>query len=204
MDVFLETERLILRRFTEADLGNLVELNGDPDVMHFLNGGKPTPREFVEAIILPRILQQYERFDDFGTWAAIEKSTGEFLGWLHFRPSHGVSPEEVELGYRLRKAAWGKGYGTEGSRALIRKGFTELGVQRVVASTYSENIGSRRVMEKSGLTLARTYRLSPAQLLDVFNGESYDISDLDIFDGDDVDYALTRVDWDHQELGSVT
>ena len=50
-----------------------------------------------------------------------------------FRPREGASPDEAELGYRLRKSAWGNGYATEGSRALIRKGFTEFGVQRVVA-----------------------------------------------------------------------
>lgn len=57
----------------------------------------------------------------------------------------------AELGYRLRRAAWGKGYATEGSRALIDKGFTEFGVRRVVAETLADNWASRRVLEKSGL-----------------------------------------------------
>lgn len=59
----------------------------------------------------------------------------DFLGWFHFRPPDDDGPNEAELGYRLRKSAWGNGYATEGSRALIRKGFTKLGVQRVVAYT---------------------------------------------------------------------
>src|SRR5206468_7082526 len=126
----------------------------------------------------------------YGFWAAIEKSTGEFLGWFHFRPPEGAGPDEVELGYRLRKSAWGKGFGTEGSRALIRKGFTELGVRRVVASTYQDNIGSRRVMEKAGLKLVRTYRLT------LLEAEKLGITDLDLWDGDDVEYALTRTEWE--------
>ena len=157
MQVFLETERLVLRRFTEADVDNLFDLDRDPDVMRFLNGGKPTPREVIQNEILPRFLRYYERFAGYGYWAAIEKSTGDFLGWFHFRPAEGSSPDEVEIGYRLRKSAWGKGYATEGARALIRKGFAELGVQRVIAETMAVNIASRRVMEKAGLRLARTF-----------------------------------------------
>ena len=64
-------------------------------------------------------------------------------------------PDEPELGYRL-PAAWGKGYASEGSRALVEKGFAELGVQRVFATTMAVNIGSRRVMEKAGLKFVRT------------------------------------------------
>jgi RimJ/RimL family protein N-acetyltransferase len=60
----------------------------------------------------------------------------------------------IELGYRLRQSAWGKGYATEGSRALMDKGFTEFGVRCVVAETLAGNSGSRRVLEKSGLSRA--------------------------------------------------
>src|SRR4029079_4593563 len=98
VDIFLETKRLILRRFTVADLDDLVELNSDPEVMRFLTGGKPSPREFIEQRTLPRILRQYEPFTGFGTWAAIERSSGEFLGWFHFRPSKDGPPDEAELG----------------------------------------------------------------------------------------------------------
>jgi RimJ/RimL family protein N-acetyltransferase len=140
MQVFLETERLVLRRFTEDDTDNLFDLDSDPAVMHFITSGKPTPRDVIENDILPRFLHYYDRFAGYGFWAAIEKATGGFLGWFHFRPREGASPGEVELGYRLRQSAWGKGYGTEGSRALIRKGFTELGVERVVAETMAVNL----------------------------------------------------------------
>jgi RimJ/RimL family protein N-acetyltransferase len=147
MQVFLETERLLLRRFTEDDLENLVELDSDPEVMRFITGGRATPREEVENEILPAFLDHYERCAGYGFWAALEKSTERFLGWFHFRPAEGAPPGEVELGYRLRRSAWGRGYATEGSRALTHKGFTELAVERVVASTMVVNVASRRVME---------------------------------------------------------
>jgi RimJ/RimL family protein N-acetyltransferase len=186
MHVFLETERLLLRQFTEADLDDLVALHNDPDVMHFLNGGKPTPREFIQHDLLPHYIRYYERNDGYGFWAVIEKSTGQFLGWLHFRPHEGAPPDEPELGYRLKKSAWGKGYATEGSRALIRKGFEELGARRVVASTMTVNLASRRVMEKAGLQFVRTFF---QEWPDSIEGDELG----------DVEYALDRETWERQE-----
>jgi RimJ/RimL family protein N-acetyltransferase len=191
MQIFLETERLVLRRFTEADVDNLFDLDSDPEVMRFLTGGKPTPREVIRNETLPRILHYYERFAGFGFWAAIEKSTGEFLGWFEFRPPEGGGPDEVELGFRLRRSAWGKGYATEGSRALIRKGFTELGVRRVVAQTMAVNTASRRVMEKAGLTLVRTFHQEwPEPIEGAEQGE--------------VEYALTKAAWEQLEASDFS
>src|SRR5688500_1582464 len=117
MEIYLETERLVLRRFTLADLDELHALNSDPEVMRYLTGGIPTPREVTEHEILPAFLAYRERTDGHGFWAAIEKATGDFLGWFHLRPPKGAAADEPELGYRLHRAAWGQGYGTEGARA---------------------------------------------------------------------------------------
>jgi RimJ/RimL family protein N-acetyltransferase len=177
---------LLLRRFTEADADNLFDLDCDSEVTCFLTGGKPTPREVIRNETLPRLLHYYERFEGFGFWAAIEKSTGVFVGWFEFRTQQNDGHGEVELGYRLKKSAWGKGYATEGSRALIRKGFTGLGVQRVVAQTMAVNTASRRVMEKTGLTLERTfYGDWPDPIEGAEHGE--------------VEYALRKVDWEQRE-----
>jgi RimJ/RimL family protein N-acetyltransferase len=186
MQVFLETERLVLRRFTVADVDNLVALDGDPNVMHFITGGQTTPRDVIQNETLPRFLAHYERFVGYGFWAAIEKATGEFLGWFHFLSTRPAHPDDVELGYRLRAAAWGKGYATEGSRALIHKGFAELGARRVVAETMVVNWASRRVMEKAGLTLARTFHQDWPYRIE---GD----------EAGDVEYALTREEWAQRE-----
>jgi len=180
--VFLETERLLLRRFTEADADNLYALDSDPDVMHFINGGRATPREEIVQTVLPRFLSYYDRDDRWGFWAAIEKASDHFLGWFHFRPGEGAPPDEPELGYRLGKSAWGKGYATEGSWALIEKGFVELEAQRVTASTMVVNVRSRRVMEKCGLTLVRIFH---AEWPDRIPGDEHG----------DVEYAITRAEW---------
>lgn len=182
MEIFLETERLVLRRFTGDDVDELVELDGDPDVMHYINGGRPTPRDEIENDYLPAFLGYYERFAGYGFWAAVEKSTGQFVGWFHFRPAPGTPEDEVELGYRLRKSAWGKGYATEGSRALIHKGFAELGVRRVFAETMVVNVASRRVMENAGLKYVRTFHQGWP---DYIEGQ----------EEGDVEYALLRSEW---------
>jgi RimJ/RimL family protein N-acetyltransferase len=195
MRVFLETERLILHEFTEDGVDNLVELDSDPEVMRYLNGGIATPREVVERSILPRFLSYHERYNGFGVWAAIEKSSGMFIGWLSLRPHDESRRDEVELGYRLRRAAWGQGYATEGARALIRKGFDEVGVQRVTANTYEHNAASRRVMEKVGMTLVRRYRPT----LDELTAEtSSHLSADSVWNGDEVEYALTKADRERQ------
>jgi RimJ/RimL family protein N-acetyltransferase len=182
MHVFLRTERMVLRRFTAADVDLLVELDSDPEVMQYITGGRPTPREEAERDFLPAFLGYYERFVGYGFWAAVEEATGEFLGWFHFRPREGGSLDEAELGYRLRRPAWGKGYATEGSRALIRAGFTQHGVERVVAETMVVNIASRRVLEKAGLRLVRTFHQSWPYRIE---GDEHG----------DVEYTLSRADW---------
>ncbi|MBA2363245.1 MAG: GNAT family N-acetyltransferase, partial [Chloroflexia bacterium] len=74
MHVYLETERVVLRRFTEADADLLVELDSDPEVIRFPTGNAPTPRHVIEDEILPDYLRYYARGDRYGFWAAIEKA----------------------------------------------------------------------------------------------------------------------------------
>jgi RimJ/RimL family protein N-acetyltransferase len=182
MQVFLQTERLLLRRFTEADADNLVALDGDPEVMRLLTGGRATPREVVERELLPSLLQAYERFASFGTWAALERATGEFVGWFALDPPDAGNGDEVELGYRLRRSAWGKGYATEGARALVDRAFAELGVQRIYAETMAVNTASRRVLEKAGFRHVRTFHLTWD---DPIEGTEHG----------EVEYELRRADW---------
>jgi RimJ/RimL family protein N-acetyltransferase len=193
VDVFLKTERLVLRRFTEADVDQLVELDSEPAVMRFLTG-EPTPRAEIEQQVLPRILRDYRR-GRAGRWAAVERATGRFVGWLALQPPDDGSVGAVELGYRLKSSVWGRGYATEGARALLEKGFTELGVERVWAQTMAVNVASRRVLEKAGLRYVRTFHL---HFEDPLPGTEHG----------EVEYALTRSDWlaaaanrtrDHQE-----
>ncbi|WP_017316608.1 GNAT family N-acetyltransferase [Mastigocladopsis repens] len=176
MKVFLETQELILRQFTEEDADNLFELDSDPEVMRFINGGKPPEDKIIHKQGLPRVLGYYEKYENFGFWATIEKSSNQFIGWFHFYPAienkfavelQLVNNDEIALGYRLRKSSWGKGYATEGSQALVSKGFAELGVQRVVAWALTANKASIRVMEKAGLKFEKEFTFTQSQLPNV-------------------------------------
>lgn len=185
MRIFLETDRLVLRPFTEADANHLLALDNDPDVMRFINGGRSTSREAIQAQTLPQLLHDYPCFGARGYWATELKATGTFLGWFEFRPLADHSPAVVELGYRLNKAAWGSGYATEGSQALIRKGFTDLGVERVTANTMTVNTQSRHVMEKAGLSFVRSFTGDwPEAIEGSEHGE--------------VEYELTRTEWEQR------
>lgn len=183
MRIFLETARLVLREFTSADVDNLVCLDSDPEVMRYLTKGRPTPRDVIENETLPWILRTYERYDGHGSWAVVEKSSGQFVGWVALAPPLDDGTDQAELGYRLGRQAWGNGYATEGARALIRRAFTEFEVRRVWARTMAVNLASRRVMTKAGLTWVRTF---------------YPVFD-DPIDGTelgDVEYALNKATWD--------
>lgn len=177
--IILETRRLTLRQFTGQDVDNLFNLNSDPEVMRYLTGGS-TPREEIRDRVIPFHLSVYDRFDRLGTWAAESASSGEFLGWLHFRPGPGDDITNVDLGYRLRRSWWNQGYATEGSGALVSMGFTDLGVTRVFAHAMAVNVASRRVLEKCGLTLVRS----------IEGGEQ-----------GEVEYALTKQEWEARIAG---
>lgn len=178
----LSTERLVLREFTALSGPLLVELDGDPEVMHFITAGLPTSREEIESDYLPAFLAYYERGDGYGFWAAELRETGEFIGWFHLRPSPDAPRDEPELGYRLARSAWGQGLAAEGSRALIKHAFSTCGARRVVAETMVVHTASRRVMEKSGMALVRTFHADwPVRIPGDEHG--------------DVEYAITREQW---------
>ncbi|WP_432150800.1 GNAT family N-acetyltransferase [Streptomyces sp. bgisy029] len=183
MPAFLETDRLVLRPFTAADAPHLLALDNDPEVMRYINGGRPTTADAIRDRTLPRLLHDHPCTGTRGFWAAEEKATGIFLGWFELRPLADHDPTVVELGYRIDRAAWGRGYATEGARALVDKGFTDLGAERVTANTMAVNAGSRRVMEKAGLTFLRAYTEDwPDAIAGSEHGE--------------VEYVLTRAEWE--------
>jgi RimJ/RimL family protein N-acetyltransferase len=146
------TERLRLVRLTRAHLEDLVALDSDPEVMRFINGGEPTTRQDYLQHLLPRMTA----FDDqpFGFAAAYEEDV--FVGWFHLRPSV-ADAEVLELGYRLRRATWGRGLATEGGRALVDYAFGALGRTVVDACADPKNAASIRVMENCGMRRVGTF-----------------------------------------------
>jgi RimJ/RimL family protein N-acetyltransferase len=146
----LSTSRLRLRRWQVADREPFAAMNADPVVMEFFPDR--LTREQSEDLI-EKIEAGFEA-NGFGLWALEVQATGEFVGFTglakptfdaHFTPA-------VEVGWRLARSAWGKGYATEAARAAIAYGFEEAGLVEIVSFTTATNMRSRAVMERIGMT----------------------------------------------------
>jgi RimJ/RimL family protein N-acetyltransferase len=142
-DVVL-TKRMVLGVVAAVDVDRLFELDADPQVMKWINGGRASARDDVVRFVSESGEHR---------WVAFDRASGTFLGWFGLMPS---ARGEAELGYRLRKVVWGNGFATEGSCELIRLGF-ESGLQRVWAQTMTRNVMSRQVMERCGMKFVRTF-----------------------------------------------
>jgi RimJ/RimL family protein N-acetyltransferase len=160
-----------MRPISLDDVDELVTLDSDPEVMQYLNGGRATPVDEVAE----RIRHQIGR-----RWMAYEGATVEFVGWFGLNRS-GV--DAYEVGYRLRRRAWGRGLATEGTRALINAAFRQLGAQRVCAQTMAVNTRSRRMMERCSMKHVRTFHRT----------WDHPIAGTEL---GEVEYELLRSDWE--------
>ncbi|NEE00998.1 GNAT family N-acetyltransferase [Phytoactinopolyspora halotolerans] len=151
----MRTGRLDLRHLTIDDVGKLVELNADDGVMQYLAWEPPTREQIVHEV--SDLITAAEANPGHGRFIA-EGADGRFVGWFSLTVG-AAGPAAPELGYRLRREAWGRGLATEGSRALIDHAFINLGAESVTAQTMFVNTASRRVMEKSGMRHAKTFHV---------------------------------------------
>ena len=160
MDSVLETSRVRLRRFTDDDAAGLFALDHDEGVLKYTSEKGFDDVESYRRLIHEVYLPFYRKYDDYGYWAAEVRETGAFLGRFCLHPGSeageaapllGFVPGDFEVGYRLRRSHWNRGYATEVTRALIARAFRDPAVSRVVATTSVENLGAIRVMEKAGM-----------------------------------------------------
>jgi RimJ/RimL family protein N-acetyltransferase len=153
----LRTERITLVPLADEHLEWEVELDSDAEVMRYL-GGRARTREEAEAAHERRIADA-QRVDGLGFWVGLVG--GDFVGWWILRPAHGPDqpddPRVADLGYRLLRRHWGRGLASEGARELVRYGFEDVGLARIIAQTLAVNARSRAVMERIGLTYVRTF-----------------------------------------------
>ena len=147
MNIIIETNRLLLRTFIEEDAALIYELNLDPDVIRYTHDPINDLAHAFE-ILEKVIISQYALYNH-GRWAVHVKATLEFLGWCGLK--YRAELNEIDLGYRFKKEGWGKGYATEAAYASIQYGFETIGLQRIVARAEIDNIGSWKVLEKSGM-----------------------------------------------------
>lgn len=150
--MMITTKKLILRPFISNDLEAIYQLLSDPTVMKFsLNG--PYSRE-KSASFMNQCIHQSEN-NQPSLLAIIDKQSNHLIGCCGFFLQKILGKEELELGYRLLKEYWGKGFATEASLAVKNYAFTEMGVTRLISLIEKENIASIRVAEKNGFRLEK-------------------------------------------------
>ena len=146
----LRTERLLMRRWTDADREPFAALNADPEVARYLSG----PMSHADSDALADRIEAGFEANGFGLWAIEVMATREFIGFTglsrprfeaHFTPA-------VEVGWRLARPAWGHGYATEAARAALQYGFGPAGLDEIVSFTTLANARSRAVMDRLGMT----------------------------------------------------
>jgi ribosomal-protein-alanine N-acetyltransferase len=145
----IETSRLILRQWRDADLDTWAEMNADPRVMEFFT--EPLDRARSDEVA-SKMRARIER-DGYGLWAVEIKETGAFAGLIGLNEMAAdipVAPKR-EVGWRLAFDAWGYGYATEGAEAALQFAFGKLGWPEVVAVTAAINERSQRVMRRLGM-----------------------------------------------------
>ena len=143
----IHTERLVLRRWRDADREPFAAMNADPAVVEHLQG--PMSRERSDDFI-DRIEAHWEAHG-WGLWAIEVPDVAPFIGYVGLWPADAVGPGMVEVGWRLAREYWGHGYATEAARAALEYGFTTVGLTEIVSFTVPQNERSRRVMERIGL-----------------------------------------------------
>ena len=149
MSIILETERLILRTWEGDDIDKYYRINQDPKVTEFL---LITPSiEQVDEFI--NSMNEQFKLLNYTLFAAVEKTSNELMGFIGLNPPKWESHFTpcVEIGWRLGSKYWGRGYATEGAKAVLEYGFNECHLNEIVSFTVPENIRSMRVMEKLGM-----------------------------------------------------
>lgn len=158
MKIFAETERLILREILPTDVDGFFDMDSDPDV-HIYLGNQPLQTKEQAAAAIQFIRQQYID-NGIGRWAVIDKRTNEFLGWAGLKlitePINNHN-NFLDLGYRLIKKYWGKGFASEAAAASLAYAFNELHANKVYAHADSKNVASNKILTKTGLTFIEAF-----------------------------------------------
>jgi ribosomal-protein-alanine N-acetyltransferase len=149
-NLIFTTERLILRPFSLDDVDNMFELNSVFEVVQY-TGDAPFKNK-QEVFDLISTYNQYEKYG-MGRLTMILKSTGEYLGWTGIKFNENI--QQVDLGFRLMKKYWGKGYATEGALACLQFGFEKKKIEKIIGRALTDNKASIRVLEKVGMSFEK-------------------------------------------------
>lgn len=154
MKIFAETDRILLREIVMDDAVAIFEMDADPEVHRYLGNSPIESMDEAVAYIL-FVRKQYEELG-IGRWAIVDRENGEFLGWggMKFRTDKVNGYQNYyDVGYRLLRKHWGKGYATESARASIDYGFSRMEMPSIYAMAHVENLASIHALQKSGLKI---------------------------------------------------
>lgn len=146
MSLIFETERLIVRQYTEDDTDKIFLLGGNPEVMQYIR--PVSTKEESDKFLLDNIAL-YLANPRRGRWAVLEKATGLFVGSFAIIPMPS-QPEKTQLGYSLTPENWGKGYATELTKSGLDYFFTNESIPEIYGVTETLNIASQKVLLKNG------------------------------------------------------
>jgi ribosomal-protein-alanine N-acetyltransferase len=149
----LETNRLILRHLVMDDLDELFALCRDPEIRQYFPEGVLNLEETKEE--LEWHMNGHPRYPELGLWATIHKDTGKFIGRCGLLPWEIDEKLEVEIAYLLDKSFWHQGLATEAAEGILKYGFEQLNLSRLICLIDPANIASQRVAERIGMTLER-------------------------------------------------
>ena len=165
--VDIRSERLTLRNWRESDRAQFATLNRTPAVTQDLGG--PLDRAASDAKF-DRYVTAFENLD-FCRWA-LEDADGQFLGYagiMPSRPHHPLGPH-ADIGWRLKRSAWGKGYATEAAKASLRDVFARVKLSQVLAYTSADNMRSQAVIARLNMQRADALDYSEPQGTEIWHG----------------------------------
>jgi len=145
LNLFIETERLLIRPFKMEDIEPSYKMNLDAEVSRYTGDGGVVSKKEIERRIIENVFGDYEKHG-FGRLAVELKGENKFIGFTGLKYLEDM--DEVDLGYRFMKEYWGKGIATESAKACLNLGFETLELNKIIAMVLPENIGSIRVLEK--------------------------------------------------------
>lgn len=155
MKFYLETERLILRELLDIDVEGMFNLDSNTDVHKYLGNNPITSKEEAQKNI-DLIRKQYKELG-IGRFAAVEKTSGEFMGWSGLKLNKGEKEALnghqtfIDIGYRFIPKFWKKGYGYESAVACLKFGFQQMNFNTIYGAADVKNIGSNKILQKIGL-----------------------------------------------------
>jgi len=158
MQIFVETKRLILRELVPADAEGMFELDSDPVVHQYL-GNKPVTNIQQSRDVITMIRQQYTDLG-IGRWAVIEKETGNFIGWSGLKlmtTTVNNHSNFYDVGYRLIRRYWNKGYATESAMAALNYGFDQIKLKTIYGMANIDNAASNHILQKIGLNFIESF-----------------------------------------------